>query len=1221
MKTFVYMLIESDEDCVLSSPSRKPPVAEETQETYSSTSESAEQQLDCEMRNECWSVGGSLELLAASHIYAGLSKGDDDPQNCLQRLRSTAASSLVAALLARQGKQSGYESNALHVQVSSVNHDEVSNALQSFWELEHLGIVDSGESEGKKHEVFQRFQDTTRFEDGRYTVRLPWNEDLVSRLGNNKAVAEQRLRSATRTLLRDQEVMNEYDQVIRQYLINGHAERIDAASPTPVAAPEYYMPHHAVIRRERETTKVRIVFDASSSAPGFLSLNQVLHAGPNLNSDILSLLLRFRMHRIGMVADIEKAFLQIALHKQDTDALRFLWYTSTPIAGQPLPSIETWRMTRVPFGARSSPFLLSATIQQHLQQVEKDYLQTATLLEQSFYVDDLVVSVSTSGNARTLHEETLSIFEAAGMKIKKWVTNDEALLREMFKKGNSTTETTQNQTKKALGVIWDLQHDQLRCSVASVLDSMTEKESVKRHVLQTISRIYDPFGLLGPFTISGKIMLQKIWEAGLQWNDQLPSDIDAEWREWCKGVVELQHISVPREIASNSFVDRLRKLHIFADASPRAYGAVVYLEHLSDDGSRGMAFLLSKSRVSPLKRQTLPRLELTAALLAARLYRFVSTALQTEFDYVCWTDSLITLHWIKGSASRWKTYVANRVRQIHELTSPERWRHCPGEENPADFLTRGIKGHELRDCEVWWKGPRWLSQPDLWPHTAFPDHTEGDEECLDAQVALVSCTTHLLSPERFSSANRLLRVTAWILRYVHNSKRSNVKKTGPLSTEEMASSELYWIKATQTKLLTERSSHLENFRHYQDNDGLLRLEGRLQCSQQSQAAKHPILLPPASEAWFTLLIILREHLRMSHAGIQETLHQLREEFWVIKGRQSVKYALYQCLFCRRLKTRPCTEQEAPLPADRVTQQLAFEVVGVDFAGPLYYRTAEGQRKAYVALFTCTVTRAIHLELVSDQSFGTFLMAVRRFVARRGLPRKVYSDNFLTFKKAAREIPALLANQFQAVREYATQARITWEFIAERAAWWGGFWERMVRSVKDALRRTLGRSQLDFQQLLTVLTEVEAIVNSRPLTQMSEDPGDTQALSPSHRILGKRLTALPPIKRRQTACVDAEPLEVLQVKERLLTAYWRQWNKDYLLQLRSANLSRHATSNSVQPHQLVLLADQRQPRMFWKLARVQELHTGRGGLVRSCTLKTVTGSFIRRPIQLLHPLEV
>ncbi|XP_064472444.1 uncharacterized protein LOC135386595 [Ornithodoros turicata] len=293
--------------------------------------------------------------------------------------------------------------------------------------------------------------------------------------------------------------MDEYDQVIRQYLINGHAERIDVASPSPVAAPDYYMPHHAVIRRERETTKVRIVFDASSSAPGFLSLNQVLHAFPNLNSDILSLLLRFRMHRIGMVADIEKAFLQIALHKQDTDALRFLWYTSTPIAGQPLPSIETWRMTPVSFGARSSPFLLSATIQHHLQQAEEDYLQTATLLEQSFYVDDLVVSVSTSENARTLHEETLSIFEAAGMKIKKWVTNDKALLREIFERGlqgTSTTKTTQNQTKKVLGVIWDLQHDQLRRPVASVLDSMTEKGSVKRQVLQTISKIYAPFGPL-----------------------------------------------------------------------------------------------------------------------------------------------------------------------------------------------------------------------------------------------------------------------------------------------------------------------------------------------------------------------------------------------------------------------------------------------------------------------------------------------------------------------------------------------------------------------------------------------------------------------------------------------------------------------------------------------------------------------------------------------------
>ncbi|XP_064481585.1 uncharacterized protein LOC135394661 [Ornithodoros turicata] len=209
--------------------------------------------------------------------------------------------------------------------------------------------------------------------------------------------------------------MNQYDQVIRQYFDNNHAVRVNPEKA--VKGPVYYLLHHAMIRPEREITKVRIVFDASSSSPGFLSLNDLLHSGPNLNSDILSLLLRFRIRRAALVAVIEKAFLQIYLHGPDTDALHFLWYSSTPLVGKPLAPVETWRMTRVPSGTRSSPFLLPATFHHHLQKSEEDHPQTAALLLRSFYVDDLVISVDTTADIEMLYEETCQIFSNAGMKV------------------------------------------------------------------------------------------------------------------------------------------------------------------------------------------------------------------------------------------------------------------------------------------------------------------------------------------------------------------------------------------------------------------------------------------------------------------------------------------------------------------------------------------------------------------------------------------------------------------------------------------------------------------------------------------------------------------------------------------------------------------------------------------------------------------------------------
>ncbi|XP_064479196.1 uncharacterized protein LOC135392412 [Ornithodoros turicata] len=299
-------------------------------------------------------------------------------------------------------------------------------------------------------------------------------------------------------------------------------------------------------------------------------------------------------------------------------------------------------MTRVPSGARSSPFLLSATVHHHLHKSEEDYPQTAALLLRSFYVDDLVISVDTTADAEILYEETCQIFCNAGMKVKKWVTNDDTLLRRMFQDSNASIESVTGQTKKVLGVIWDLQQDQLQCSLAAVSSSL-ENEVTKRQVLQTVSKIYDPLDLISPFSITGKILFQGIWLAGLAWDDPLPEDLKVTWDRWSAEVQELTELAVPRFINGPSS-SAATMVHLFAGASPVAYGALAYIETTSEDGGSCAEFLLSKSRVAPIKRQTLPRLELMAALLAARLYRFVCDALEMQLDYVCWTDSSIVLH-------------------------------------------------------------------------------------------------------------------------------------------------------------------------------------------------------------------------------------------------------------------------------------------------------------------------------------------------------------------------------------------------------------------------------------------------------------------------------------------------------------------------------------------------------------------------------------------------
>ncbi|XP_064479220.1 uncharacterized protein LOC135392440 [Ornithodoros turicata] len=258
-------------------------------------------------------------------------------------------------------------------------------------------------------------------------------------------------------------------------------------------------------------------------------------------------------------------------------------------------------MTRVSFGARSSPFLLAATIRHRLRKCEQDYLQTATLLPSSFYVDDLVVRVETSGAAATLYRETLGIFDSAGMKVNKCVTKEETLLVNMLN-GNSTTETVQNQTNNLLGLVWDL----LRCCLASVIRFVGKATIMKTSILQSVSRVCDPLDMLGPFTITGKLLLQQIWQAEVDWDDPLPTEIEAVWNELCAGRAHLQGIFLPLHLG-NSDTGVRSEIHIFPDASPSVRGAVAYAE-LTCEGSPRIEFLVSKSRVATIKHQTLARL-------------------------------------------------------------------------------------------------------------------------------------------------------------------------------------------------------------------------------------------------------------------------------------------------------------------------------------------------------------------------------------------------------------------------------------------------------------------------------------------------------------------------------------------------------------------------------------------------------------------------------------
>lgn len=280
----------------------------------------------------------------------------------------------------------------------------------------------------------------------------------------------------------------------------------------------------------------------------------------------------------------------------------------------------------------------------------------------------------------------------------------------------------------------------------------------------------------------------------------------------------------------------------------------------------------------------------------------------------------------------------------------------------------------------------------------------------------------------------------------------------------------------------------------------MRLRGRLQESEFSFDVKHPIILPKSSA--IVDLIIWECHNLTHHGGVNITLREVRKKYWIIQGRQTVKKVIGRCVLCKKLKGKPGSEPFAPLPRERIVAANPFQTTGTDFAGPLYVKDNDGsKKKMYIMIFTCAATRALHLELLRDMSTESCINGLRRFIARRGAQKIIYSDNAKSFKRTSMELDELFQRLKESkFQEVATCSRIRWRFIADRASWWGGWWERLIKNVKNSLKITLGKASLDEENLITVLTEVEATVNSRPLTYISEQPDEYFILSPAHFLL-------------------------------------------------------------------------------------------------------------------------
>ena len=698
---------------------------------------------------------------------------------------------------------------------------------------------------------------------------------------------------------------------------------------------------------------------------------------------------------------------------------------------------------------------------------------------------------------------------------------------------------------------------------------------------------------------------------------------------------KLDEVTVQRCVTPAGSETMRRELHVFCDASEDAFGAVAYWRTTSRSGSHHCHFLMGKCRVAPLKRLSIVRLELQAAVLGARLVAAVLRELtQCPDNVICWTDSKVIEQYIANETRRFKTFVANRLAEIHELTRDASWRHVPGKLNPADDCSRGLSVLALtQDCR-WLAGPEFLGKDrDQWPPEEKPApllSTEEEEKRSVFTNTITRTDSVEPNPAKFSSWIKYKRVVGWVKRFTRNLKaclpEQLVKLSGPLSRSEMKEAESWIVNREQAtnygeerKCLERRqalpsSSTLLPLSPVRDANGTIRVGGRIDKATTPEEARHPIILPRKSE--LVRLIILHDHVRQGHAGVEHTLNEVRQRYWIPQGRAAVKEQLRNCSFCRRRRTIPAPPRMADLPSQRLEADRPFKNVGIDFFGPLLVKRFRRTEKRYGLLVTCMATRAVHLEVAHALDIDSCIMALRRFFARRSQPEVIFSDRGTNFIGSSRELRRELQTLTALMPERLGAYEIDWRFNPPAASHMGGVWERMVRSVKTSLQAVVGSQLLTDEVLLTVLAEVEHMVNSRPLTYVSSDPTDPEALTPNHFLLGRASPHLAPaLLRNDDMCSRRRWRQSQAVAENV----WKRWTREYIPTLTRRSKWRQETRN-LQAGDLVLMAESNLTRGSWPLARIVRVFPGEDGRVRSAELRTSGGRTYTRPTAKICLLE-
>ena len=1019
-------------------------------------------------------------------------------------------------------------------------------------------------------------------------------------------------------------------------LSKGFVEEVPAHEESPPPGKSWFLPTFAVDQPKKG--KVRLVYDASAKYRG-VSLNDKVYSGPDSTNELRGVLHRFREDKVGIAADIECMFNNFLVDPEHRDYLRFFWYK----ANNPNDDIVQFRATSHLFGCSSSPAVANYCLRFTTKQLcAEPFPKSQLFLNRDCYVDDCIASLPTSDEAIEILEGARAILSNFHIRLHKILSNSAEVLRHFPESecasDSQTLLSNGRLLHSTLGVRWDTSDD-----VLMVETRVTDHPFTKRGILASLNGLYDPLGIISALTLSGKLIQRQVNPtkdkvtpelAGCGWDDPLPECYRPQWDSWKSAMSACSKFVIPRSHIPSIFLSPTRELHVFVDASDKAICYIVYMRIIEGENV-SVSFVSASAKVVPRCANTIPRSELCAAADAAQSTAHIVHELKMKPRLVrFYSDSMVTLGYIRNKQKRFSKYVVRRVDLILKHSNEKDWFYVSTSENPADLGTRGITPEELKRS-VWFTGPRFLRDNSLPSPPAPGSEVDLPEEVSSHAVMKTS------SSEPSCIAKLALKVSSWqkLINIVRCFSRLPAKvdwqlqqkgvslapRNPEVSTGDtvnliivLAQADAYQGDVSKLKGGNKLPNNhvLSQLAPFVDSAGVLRVGGRLQNSNVPFDFKYPIILSPNHPV--STLVIQHYHIQVAHQGRHITHGKLRMNgFHIQNAKSAINKICSSCVTCRKLRRPTESQIMANLPSDRLEEVPPFTYCGLDVFGPFYVnqnkstRANTGQRKVWGLIFVCMTCRAVHIELMPGMDTSSFRNAFQGFVAIRRTPKRLRSDQGSSFISSRNQMEQETVN-VTAIQDFLSKQDIEWVMNPPYASNFGGHYERKIGSIRrifEGCMASSGVKTLSYDELHTMMQISCSIVNNTPLTSVSDDPNDPMPLTPAALLTLRESSHPPSLEEFEAADLLAYGAKRWRRVQYLAQQFWVRWRDQYL-----SSLQRRHKWKSKKPciaeGDVVLIRSKTAHRNSWPMARVSSVTRSGDGLVRTVQLKLPPGRILQ-----------